>query len=91
MENYKGDPSETFSEKSLSVSKKIEIDRLEVARIVKNLAHTHRFEHETSGFKSKHLNTRPRTQRLNCATCLLKRVLSRGKKAPALSNNTCLS
>ena len=28
------------------------------------LAHTHRFEHETSGLKSKHLTIRPRTPEL---------------------------
>ena len=35
------------------------IDCLEAARLVKKLAHTHRFEHESSGFKSKHLTTTP--------------------------------
>ena len=47
--------------------------------LVKKLAHTHGFEHETSGLKSKHLTTRPRTRE----TCELPREireLSRGKK-----------
>ena len=41
-------------------------------KLVKKLAHTHGFEHETSGLKTKHLTTRPRTRE----TC----ELSRGKK-----------
>ena len=48
--------------------------------LVKKLAHTHGFEHETSGLKSKHLTTRPRTRE----TCELPREireLSRGKKS----------
>ena len=32
--------------------------------LVKKLAHTHRFEHEPSGLKSKHLTPRPRTPEL---------------------------
>ena len=46
----------------------------------KKLAHTHGFEHETSGLKSKHVTTRPRTRE----TCELPREireLSRGKKS----------
>ena len=48
--------------------------------LVKKLAHTHGFEHEISGLKSKHLTTRPRTRE----TCELPREireLSRGKKS----------
>ena len=57
--------------------------------LVKNLAHTHRFEHEPSGLESKHLTTRPRTSEL----CELRAETSyrAKKKAPALSHNTCLS
>ena len=54
------------------------------------IAHTHRFEHEPSGLKSKHLTTIPRTPEL-CELRAETRELSRGKKAPALSHNTCLS
>ena len=55
------------------------------------LAHTHGLEHEHSGLKGKHLTTTLDHERLNYATCGLKLDLSRGKKAPALSYNTCLS
>ena len=74
--------------KSLIVPKKSQ--NLLLRNTCKKLAHTHGFEHETSGLKSKHLTTRPRTRE----TCELPREireLSRGKKAPALSHNTCLS
>ena len=74
--------------KSLIVPKKVKTFCFGI--LVKKLAHTHGFEHETSGLKSKHLTTRPRTRE----TCELPREireLSRGKKAPALSHNTCLS
>ena len=57
--------------------------------LVKKLAHTHGFEHEPSGLKSKHLTTRPRTPEL-CDLRAETRELSRGKST-ALSNNTCLS
>ena len=56
---------------------------------VKKLAHTHGFEHEPSGFKGKHLTTRPRTPEL-CDLRAETRVVAR-KKAPTLSHNTCLS
>ena len=39
--------------------------------LVKKLAHTPGFEHETSGLKSKHLTTRPRTRE----TCELPREI----------------
>ena len=58
--------------------------------LVKKLAHTHGFEHEPSGLKSKHLTTRPGTPEL-CDLRAETRELSREKKAPALSHNTCLS
>ena len=63
--------------KSLIVPKKVR--NLCFGILVKKLAHTHGFEHETSGLKSKHLTTRPRTRE----TCELPREireLSRGKK-----------
>ena len=64
--------------KSLIVPKKVR--NLCFGILVKKLAHTHGFEHETSGLKSKHLTTRPRTRE----TCELPREireLSRGKKS----------
>ena len=74
--------------KSLIVPKKVRTFCFGI--LEKKLAHTHGFEHETSGLKSKHLTTRPRTRE----TCELPREireLSCGKKALALSHNTCLS
>ena len=47
--------------------------------LVNKLAHTHGFEHKTSGLKSKHLTTRPRTPEL-CDLPREMRELSRGKK-----------
>ena len=44
--------------KKVSMLKKVETF---FGMLVKNLAHTHRFEHEPSGLRSKHLTTRPRT------------------------------
>ena len=64
--------------KSLIVPKKVR--NLCFGILVKKLAHTHGFDHETSGLKSKHLTTRPRTRE----TCELPREireLSRGKKS----------
>ena len=58
--------------------------------LLQKLAHTHGFEHEPSGLKSKHRTTRPRTPEL-CDLRAETRELSRGKKAPALSHNTSLS
>ena len=58
--------------------------------VKKKLAHTHGFQHEYSGLKSKHLTTRPRTPEL-CDLLAETRELSPGKKAPALSYNICLS
>ena len=55
----------------------------------KKLAYTHRWEHESSELKSKHLTDRPRTPEL-CELRAETRVVTR-KKAPALSHNTCLS
>ena len=78
------------AEKSHSAEKSQKVRTFCFGILVKKLAHTHGFEHETSGLKSKHLTTRPRTRE----TCELPREireLSRGKKAPALSHNTCLS
>ena len=49
--------------------------------LVKKLAHTHGFEHETSGLKSKHLTTRPRT-RESCELPREIRVVARKKKHP---------
>ena len=57
---------------------------------VKKMAYTHGFEHEPFGLKGKHLTTRPRTPEL-CDLRAETRDLSRGKKAPALSHNTCSS
>ena len=65
--------------KSLIVPKKVR--NLCFGILVKKLAHTHGFEHETSGLKSKHLTTRPRTRE----TCELPReirVVARKKKHP---------
>ena len=64
--------------KSLIVPKKVRTFCFGI--LVKKLAHIHGFEHETSGLKSKHLTTRPRTRE----TCELPREireLSRGKKS----------
>ena len=72
---------------SLIVPKKVETFCF--GMLVNKLAHTHRFEHEPSGLKASILPLD--NGRLNCASCKLKRELSRGKKAPALSHNTCLS
>ena len=55
----------------------------------KKLAHTRGFKHESSRFKNKHLTTRPRTPEL-CDLWAETRELSPEKKAPALSQNTCL-
>ena len=55
---------------------------------VKILAHTHGSVHGTSGLKSKYPTTSPRTPEL-CDLRAETRELSRGKKAPALSHNTC--
>ena len=84
--------------KSLKAEKREESHSAEKVRtfcfgilVKKKLAHTHGFEHEPSGLKSKHLTTTLDHERLNYATCGLIRELSRGKKAPALSHNTCLS
>ena len=68
--------------KSLIVPKKVRTFCFGI--LVKKLAHTHGFEHETSGLKSKHLTTRPRTRE----TCELPREireLSHGKKHPHFS------
>ena len=65
--------------KSLIVPKKVRTFYFGI--LVKILAHTHGFEHETSGLKSKHLTTRPRTRE----TCELPReirVVARKKKHP---------
>ena len=50
--------------------------------LVKILAHTHQFEHETSGLKSKNLTTRPRTPEL-CDLPTEMRVVT-WKKEPTL-------
>ena len=55
--------------KSLIVPKKVRTFCFGI--LVKKLAHTHGFEHETSGLKSKHLTTRPRTRE----TCELPREI----------------
>ena len=73
--------------KSLIAPKKVRTFCFRI--LVKNLAYTHGFEHETSGLESNHLTTRPRT-RETCDLPREMRELSRGKK-PALSHNTCLS
>ena len=65
--------------KSLIVPKKVRTFCFGI--LVKKLAHTHGFEHEPSGLKSKHLTTRPRTRE----TCVLPReirVVARKKKHP---------
>ena len=49
------------NEGSFIVPKKVETC---FGMLVKKLAHTHRFEHEPSGLKSKHLTARPRTSEL---------------------------
>ena len=49
--------------------------------LVKKLAHTHGFEHETSGLKSKHLTTRPRTRETwKRASCRVKSDSCRAEK-----------
>ena len=53
-------PREHGQVKSLSAEK----NETCFGMLVKKLAHTHRFEHEPSGLKSKHLTTRPRTPEL---------------------------
>ena len=58
--------------------------------LVKNLAHRHRFKHEPSALKIEHITARPRTLELSELRGET-RELSCGKKAPALSQNTCLS
>ena len=50
-------------------------------RVFKKLAHTHGFDHEPSGLKSKHLTTRPRTPEL-CDLRAERRELSPEKKHP---------
>ena len=65
------------AEKSHSAEKS---QNLLLRNTCKKLAHTHGFEHETSGLKSKQLTTRPRTRE----TCELPREireLSRGKQS----------
>ena len=96
----KGGPFENikkiFEKKSHKAEKREESHSGEKVRtfcfeiLVKKLAHTHGFEHEPSGLKSKHLTTGPRTPEL-CDLRAETRELWRGKKAPALSYNTCLS
>ena len=49
--------------------------------LVKKLAHTHGFEHEPFGLKSKHLTTRPRTPEL-CDLRAETRVCRAEKKHP---------
>ena len=48
----------------VSVPKKWKGGPFYFGMLVKKLAHTHQFEHKTSGLKSKHLATRPRTPEL---------------------------
>ena len=48
------------------------IDRLEAARLEKELANTHRFEHKASALKTSILPLDH--ERLNCATSLLTRI-----------------
>ena len=85
-----------FSKKSLSDPKRGEVSVPKKLRtfcfriLVRKLAHTHGFEHETFGLKSKHPTTRPRTPEL-CDLRAETRELSPGKKAPTLPLNTCLS
>ena len=73
--------------KNLTKPKKRESHRAEKVRkicfgiLVKKLAHTHGFEHESSGLKSKHLTTRPRTPEL-CDLRAETRELACGKKHP---------
>ena len=75
--SHKAEKKSHKAEKSHSAEKN---QNLLLRNTCKKLAHTHGFEHETSGFKSKHLTTRPRTRE----TCELPREireLSRGKKS----------
>ena len=75
-------------EGGLILSKEVRIFCFE--SFVKKLAHRHGFEPGPSVLKSKHLTARPKKSEL-CDLRSETRELSRGKKAPALSHNTCLS
>ena len=61
---------------SLIVPKKVERGTLLLQNACKKLAHTDRFELETSELKRLSLDQ----ERLNCATCRLKRVITSSKK-----------
>ena len=58
-----------------------EVETFYFGMLVKKLAHTNGFEHETSRLKSKHLTTRPRTREL-CDLPRETRVVARRKKRP---------
>ena len=76
--------------KSLIVPKKVRTFCFGI--LVKKLAHTHGFEHETSGLKASILPLDH--ERVKRASCRVKSESCRAeKKAPALAyrNNTCLS
>ena len=76
-----------FREKSHKAEKREESHSAEKVRtfcfriVVKKLAHTHGFEHEPSGLKSKRLTTRPRTPEL-CDLRAETRVVARKEKHP---------
>ena len=85
-----GTPSNFRKKRLTKPKKKRESHSSEKVRIfcfgilVKKVAHTHGFEHETPGLENKHLTvvtTRPRTPEL-CDLWAETRELSRGKKHP---------
>ena len=93
---HSGDIEKNFEKKSHKADKEggggesHSVEKKENLLLRKKLAHTHGFEHETSGLKSKHLTTRPRAREL-CDLPREMRVVAQEKKAPALSDSTCLS
>ena len=68
-----------ISKKSHKAEKSHSAEKSENFLLQNTLAHTHGFEHETSGLKSKHLTTRPRTHEM-CDLPREMRELSRGNK-----------
>ena len=77
----KGGPFEDIKKFSKKNSQSRKREEYLLRNTCKKVAHTHGFEHEPSGLKSKHLTTRPRTPEL-CDLRAETRALSRGKKHP---------
>ena len=85
-QKLKGGPFEDILKISVSQSRKKggvsycrKSENLLLRNTCKKIAHTHGFEHEPSGLKSKHLTTRPRTPEL-CDLRVETRVVAREKK-----------